>query len=250
MLLKCLFCCWLVALVHVQSTEIGCILWKNTFVKIEKQIISESQTSYIFIVHSKQRTGYMSIGFFSKPHMFEDSILVVGYLPNNVIELKNHTIQVSQKKIFGERVRDENYNRIDGTLSFTFTLNATHVDQKNYFAFAQNKLKTPYETNGTINIPKHWKFSEYRYFEFNATKFSVPICRYGLNVASRITVANTPAYIATLLFYTTLFLFIIFRDEQPFKSRFAAPYIALFCGTLSDFIENSRKQKEFPPKIE
>jgi hypothetical protein len=195
-------------------------------VKIEKEIISESQTSYIFIVHSKQRTGYMSIGFFSKPHIFD----VVGYLPNNVVELKNHTAQVSQKTIFGERVRDENYNRIDGTFSFTFSLNATHVDQKNYFAFSQNILKTPYETNGTINIPKHWKFSDYRYFEFNATKFSVPICRYGLNVASRITVANTPAYIATLLFYITLFiLFIIFRDEQPFKSRFAAPYIALFC---------------------
>eukprot|EP01080_Neovahlkampfia_damariscottae_P006515 gene6515-10523_t len=229
-----------------ETTEIGCVLWENSFVKIYQHVISKSQTSYIFRAHSRQRNGYFSIGIFSQQHVFEDYIGVIGYLPNNVFQLKNHTEKVSQKTIFGETVQDEVFNSLDGTFTFAFLLNASDVETKNYIAFSQNFYETPTEKNTSISIPKHSSFSSFKYFQFNSTKYNIPICRFGLNISARISATHPAAYITTICFLIFVFLlYIQFHNDQPFKSRFVAPYFSFFANFVNFFTEELFSQLNY-----
>ena len=218
--------------------ELGCLLWRNSFVLIQKQKVTNSQEEFIFVIHSKQSKGWMSIGIFSKPNKFEDSITIVGYLPNNFLQLTNHTTEVKQKTIFGATFQNQLFNQIDGTFTFAFKMNSTDLEGKNYFVFSQNIYETPTETNGTISVPKHHSFSKFQYFELNGTNHKKPVCRNGLNISARITGTHPISYALMLIFYCTMwFLMIYFRNDQPFKSRFAGPFFASFAVSSNLVIE-------------
>jgi len=208
--------------------ELGCLLWRNSFVLIQKQTVTNSQEEFIFVIHSKQSKGWMSIGIFSKPNKFEDSTTIVGYLPNNFLQLTNHTTEVKQKTIFGATFQNQLFNQIDGTFTFAFKMNSTDLEGKNYIAFSQNIYEAPTETNGTISIPKHYSFSNFRYFEFNTTNIYIPFCRFGLGIPGRIGSFHWTSVSIVCCFYIFIgYLCLMYKDKQPFKSRFVGPWIAL-----------------------
>ena len=223
---------------HAQQklSHLDCIIWKNSYVSIEKQRISSSEINLIFIVRSRQATGWISVGFFSKPNYFEDSTNIMAFLPNNFVEFTNHST-ISNKTIFGETFQKRDINLIDGTFSFAFKMNFSQLKNKNYLAFAQNSYNSPTITNGIINIPKHQIFSNFMYFDLNSTK-SIPICIPELNLSGRIVSQHYIGFILGLICYIILgLLYVMFRDHEPFKSRFIGPYIALGSVTFNLFIE-------------
>eukprot|EP01080_Neovahlkampfia_damariscottae_P012037 gene12037-5434_t len=214
----------------VENTEvqIGCILWENTFALIHKNEIPNSQPQYIFTVHSRQTKGWMGFNIFTKKENFEDSIGVVGYFPNNILELKNHTSIVEKNRIFGQIVQNMLFNSIDGTFTFAFKLNASEVEGKNYFAFSQNIYQSPDTNNGSLTIPKHYSYSSIQFLQLNSTNNYIPVCRMGLNIPGRIATYHTAGYITTVVIYIFVFFLLInFKNDQPLKSRFTGPYICL-----------------------
>ena len=222
-------------LVHNEVTQVGCLLWENSFVQIHKNSISKIQQEFIFTVHSRQRKGWMGFGIFKKKQNFEDSIQVVGFLPNSVIQLENHTTITKRNIIFGETFQNTINNAVDGTFTFVFKLNSTDVIGKSFFAFSNNYYETPIIENGSIAIPKHYSFSKFQYFNINETNF-IPICRFGLNIPARFAVAHPAGYITvTIIYIIILMLFIQFHNDQPLKSRFIGPYIGL-CGVFINLV--------------
>ena len=117
--------------------EVGCIIWKNSFVKITKYSSSTSQDVFEFTVQSVQREGYMSLGFFSQPSKFDDSFAVIGYKSNKLIQVENHTTIVQRPTFFGGAFQHQLFDSVDGTMTFTFSLNSSDLQNKKYFAFSQ-----------------------------------------------------------------------------------------------------------------
>eukprot|EP01080_Neovahlkampfia_damariscottae_P012280 gene12280-5863_t len=156
-----------------QVTEIGCILWEDTFMRVEKHQVANSREEFIFTVHTRQWNGYIGVGIFSKPEIFDDSTSIIAYLPNNFIQLKNHTEIMKKKIIFGETFQGK-FDIIDGTYTFAFVMNSTNLVGKNYFAFSKNEHSNPMIKNGTAIIPKHKIFSEFKYLELNRTDNFIP----------------------------------------------------------------------------
>ena len=223
--------------IHVTSsniTPVGCLVWRNSFIKIDKETISPSKIGFIFTVHSRQSLGWISIGIFSKPNYFDDSTSILAYLPNNFVQLKNHTTQAKkeEKTIFGETFQNKQFNLIDGIYAFAFKMNSTSLRNKNFFIFSQS-LSDPQMINGTIEIPKHTKFSKFFNFQLNSSH-SIPICEPELNMAGRILAQHYGSLIFGVTGYIVLgLLFLGFRNKQPMKSRYIGPYIMI--GSLYKF---------------
>ena len=218
--------------------EVGCLIWKNSFLKIQKHKISETNQPFIFTVASKQEIGYISIGFFSKPNAFEDSTSIIGFPPNNFLQLKNHTQKIKQKTIFGETFQKIEYNKIDGIFLYTFKMNSSIFNEKNFLIFSQNNKENPIIKNDSIYIPKHNFLSNFRFFQLNLTSNSIPICNPKLNIPGRITTVHSSIFILTNFIYIfVLFLFVKYRNDQPFKSRFLGPHIALLSNYLNFIFE-------------
>eukprot|EP01080_Neovahlkampfia_damariscottae_P006518 gene6518-10526_t len=210
-----------------QLQEIGCLLWDETFLRIHKNIKHSSQDEYIFTVHTRQWNGYIGVGIFSKPNFFDDSTSIIAYLPNNFIQLKNHTKQMKKKTIFGESFQGK-YDTLDGTYTFGFIMNSSDLIGKNYFAFSKNENSNPLTINGSIIIPKHYTFSKYYHLQLNSTNNLKALCREGLNIAARITAFHPAIFLVAFVIHVLIaLLYLTFMNHQPFKSRFFGPYIAL-----------------------
>eukprot|EP01080_Neovahlkampfia_damariscottae_P006536 gene6536-10543_t len=223
--------------INTEVIEVGCIIWENTFLKIDKNL--KTQDEYIFTVHTRQWNGYIGVGIFSKPNFFDDSTSIIAYLPNNFIQLKNHTKQMKKKTIFGESFQGK-YDTLDGTYTFGFIMNSSDLIGKNYFAFSKNENSNPLTINGSIIIPKHYTFSKYYHLQLNSTNNFIPVCRFGLNISARITTYHPSIFIITMIFHIFLFfLDLTFMNQQPFKSRFISPYIGIaanYVNTVMEFI--------------
>eukprot|EP01080_Neovahlkampfia_damariscottae_P006516 gene6516-10524_t len=209
---------------ELEPREVGCIIWENTFVSIDN---SQTDGNFIFTVHSRENRGYMSLGIYSKPNYFDDSIAVLAYLPNKFIQMKNHTLQASKNTFFEAQFTNMLYDSIDKTITFKFKMNSSDLYNKNYFAFSHS-IEKPVEKNGTIVIPKHQKYSSFRYLQLNSTKNLIPVCRFGTNIAARAGVLHPIVYVVfNLMYISTGLIYIYFMYDYPFKSRFAGPFFAL-----------------------
>jgi hypothetical protein len=102
-------------------------------------------------------------------------------------------------------------------------MNATDLTNLKYFYFSINTNQQP--INGSI--PKHELFSEFIYFDISILK-PIPICVYELNISSRIPSQHIGSLIPiTFLYVVVGVLFLIFKDDQPFRSRYVGPFLAL-----------------------
>eukprot|EP01080_Neovahlkampfia_damariscottae_P009437 gene9437-1643_t len=232
----------LVLFFHTTKTQefkaLDCLLWENSYVAIDVQKVTNAEDVLIFSVRSRQQQGWMSIGFFSKPNNFEDSISVVAFLPNNFIQLTNHTNQVQQKIIFDQTFQKRDLYLIDGVFAFSFKINSSHITNKNFIMFAQQKSLNPTIVNETTIIPRHQSISGYQYFNRNNSK-SIPICIPELNLSGRIVSQHYIGFILGLCGYILLgILYLVFRKQQPFKSRFIGPFVVLISLTISLTIEH------------
>jgi hypothetical protein len=209
------------------QTQIGCLVWRNTFLKIENQTNSNANNVVIFTLYSRQYQGWVGFTMTSKEHNFENSISVVGYLPNNIIQLKNHT-QITQKTIFSEGFFNRFSDAQDGIFSFTFKINVSEIQDKPFFYFANTGQPMPSTLlNSSNHLLKHYFFSSGRHFELNKTHF-IPVCIQQLNISGRGFSENPISFVIVSFIYIGIgLLFLQYKDEQPFKSRFAGPFITL-----------------------
>ena len=131
---------YLVCQLKGQEVQTNCITWKNSFVKIFKQNLNPEV--FRFEIHSRQASGWMSITYFTKKENFQNSISVLSYLPNQFIQLTNHTT-ISHKKIFfEEQVLNQFYNKIDGIFTFSFKINSTDLQNINFIVLSNNLRTT------------------------------------------------------------------------------------------------------------
>eukprot|EP01080_Neovahlkampfia_damariscottae_P004981 gene4981-8575_t len=110
-----------------------------------------------------------------------------------------------------------------------------------FFYFSQNERDTPYLYNGTHYIPKHYITSSPIQFLLNSTG-KIPECNSELNIAGRLLAQHSSIFIIASGFYIFLgFLFMLFRNHQPLKSRFIGPFIALgllYFNLFSEYLLN------------
>ena len=217
---------YLVCQLKGQEVQTNCITWKNSFVKIFKQNLNPEV--FRFEIHSRQASGWMSITYFTKKESFQNSISVLSYLPNQFIQLTNHTT-ISHKKIFfEEKVLNQFYNKIDGIFTFSFKINSTDLQNTNFIVLSNNLHRTPYIEFNNTYIMKHDSFGLYNAIEMNRTNNLRPICDIFLNISGRFAAQHYIGMIlSTLSFCIILILLIYFRNDQPLKSRFAGPYMVL-----------------------
>jgi hypothetical protein len=163
-----------------------------------------------------------------KPETFQNSLMVLAYFPNNIIQIKNHTTIEDKKTIFHEHFEDTINNQIDGILSFSFKINSSELKEKKYFHFAQNDFNSPTKYNQTLEIPIHNHYSEFYLFMLNNSKEPLE-CYSELNFSGRFAAWGLESFLPTCFFYFfILVLMLAFRNHQPFKSRFIGPFIFLF----------------------
>jgi hypothetical protein len=222
----------------VGQKQTGCVLWRNTFVKIE----NETNQILVFKVHSKQRTGWLSLGLFTSQTNFTSSTSIVAFHPENFLQLENHTKVQNKKTIFSEEMTNKLFDLIDGMMTYSFKMNASDLIGKNFFRFAINTAEPPTKifNQTTYSIPKHSIISPDLYFDFN-NREPIPICADNLDVPYRIFAFHPASFIIVSLIYVVIgCLFVTFRDEQPFKSRFIGPFIFLFAmyvNLCSEFLD-------------
>ena len=138
---------------------IGCLIWRNSFIYLEK----EKQSVLSFTIKSKQqKTGWIGVGALqTKKKITNNDFSMIAYLPNTFIQINDHQTQItSKKKIWNEKFEDVWFNEVDGIISFSFKINSTEFNDKNYFFIAINDLETPYNLGNKTVIPKHNKLSE------------------------------------------------------------------------------------------
>jgi hypothetical protein len=220
---------FLLILFHIYTCQkqTGCVLWRNTFVKIE----NETNQILVFTVHSKQRTGWLSLGLFSSKTNFSSSTSIVAFNNEKFLQLENHTKVQTKKTIFSETMTNRFFNLIDGMITFSFKMNISNLVGKNYFRFSINTEELPIQlSNDSYSIPKHSILSPALYFDFG-TREPIPNCADNLDVPYRIFAYHPSIFIFVCICYIILCcLFITFRDEQPFKSRFIGLFfISLRC---------------------
>jgi hypothetical protein len=219
------------------QTQIGCLLWRNTFLKIENETNSNSNKVIIFTLFSRQYQGWVGVTLSSKEHNFEDSISIVGYLPNNIIQLKNHT-QITKKTIFSEGFLNQVANFQDGIFSFSFKMNVSEIIDKPFFYFANTGQAMPSNLlNDSDILLMHHVFSSTRFFELNKKNF-IPVCIQQMNLPNRGSGASLISFVIFCFIYLGIgFLFLQYKDEQPFKSRFAGPFITLTSLYFNNWLE-------------
>jgi hypothetical protein len=225
-----LFC-----IVVCDEVPIGCLIWRNSFIHLSK----DNENNLLLIkVKSRQQFGFIGIGAFEKPNQFENSFQVIAFPDSTLIQLTNHT-QIIKKTIFKEEFDNLLYNKIDGILSFNFRVNISEINGKNYFYFAQNENQIPEKMNETFFIPNHKVTSEYRFFPLNSTGF-LPECNAELNSPGRLFSQNWRVFIPTcLIYFFFAFLLLVFKDEQPLKSRYAGPFLmtfSVYVNLIGEFI--------------
>eukprot|EP01080_Neovahlkampfia_damariscottae_P006670 gene6670-10834_t len=216
---------------YAQILDLGCHIWKNSWIKIQQN--NNFERSFTFTVNSKPRNGWIGVGFFSKKDDFSSSFSVIGYLPNNFLQLQNHTDVTKEKTIFDYKFQDDLYNTIDQKVTFSFKLNSTKLLGKNYILLSQSTEASPVAYNNTTHIPRHNSMSNYIKFEFNVSKTSENknhlLCVDELNLAGRIMSANWYTFAFGTIFYVSLFILVVaFRNDQPLHSRFVSPHITIF----------------------
>eukprot|EP01080_Neovahlkampfia_damariscottae_P006664 gene6664-10829_t len=118
-------------------------------------------------------------------------------------------------------------------MTFSFKLNSTELVGKNYILLSHNTHSAPFVQNNITHIPRHNSFSHYINFEFNVSKISENknhlLCVKELNLAGRIMSSNLYTCLFGMFFYVAILVIsIIFRNDQPFRSRFFGPHITIF----------------------
>jgi hypothetical protein len=223
-----LFVCFLVTLGHAQDI---CILWKNSFVKIEK-----SQNFSTLTVKSRQDKGWLGVRFSSAKISFETSFSVIGIFKSNILQFKNHTESDKNLNFFDSSIPNTVNDFFDRIFTFSFKMNNTEFDTKKYLQFAISESDFTYSQNNSI-LPRHDSISDPIYFELNSTE-KYPPCSEELNIPGRALAYHWASYWSGVVVYISIgLLFIIFKNDQPLKSRFIAPLISLFALTLNLFGE-------------
>eukprot|EP01080_Neovahlkampfia_damariscottae_P012432 gene12432-6184_t len=202
--------------------------------RITKEINNQTEKFVEFEFVGLQNRGWAGFTL-STNNSLENSISFIGYHPDKIIFLTNHTTVESLDKIDSfVYVRNFNY-RFDGIMSFKVTLNESMILGKNKITIGQNYNFLPTWTNETT-ISKHSGVSSYLNFQLDLPEHKYPFCNDNLNLPGRILAMHWSIYLASafILSFFGLF-FVYFRNEQPLKSRFVGP---LYCiiGTHLDLI--------------
>ena len=212
-----------------QEVPVACFLWKNSFVKItanspEKQILT-------FSVKSLQRDGWMGVQILSNPLSFNKGFGVLGGYPNQIYQLQNHSnlTPKNEKIIFNEKIENKWQLVVDGVLSYSFQINSTDLPNINYIYLANNPKQKPIGNDSHITVLKHEGISNQKILILNGTN-PLPECNNELNLPGRSLALHWSIYLITSTFYILIgYAFLQFSNDQPFKSRFISPFIAIIC---------------------
>eukprot|EP01080_Neovahlkampfia_damariscottae_P003989 gene3989-7245_t len=203
-----------------KTQSVGCLIWQNSYIHIEK----ENKVVHIS-VKTKQKNGWIGIGALKTKNDFsKGSFILAAYLPNNFLPLKNHTIVSREtKKIWNQKFEDIWFNQVDGIMSFSFKINNTDLAGKNHFFLASYGHQ--FQNNSLL--PKHDRVSEYMFYDVNSTQ-TLPECNMEMNLPGRFTARHWSIfYLTSLATVFVIILLVIFRNDQPLKSRFIGPIVLL-----------------------
>jgi hypothetical protein len=227
----------LTCIMLIFSDQTPCIIWKNSFIKISPQTSNVNHTTLDIIVKSRQFSGWYGVGFSKSKNSLEDSFFILNQFPNNLILLKNHTQIDVEKKILNFYSEQTLKNTIDGIFTFSFKMNSSLILEKRYVFFALSEESVPFFTNVSM-IPRHSTFSSGRYFDLNQLDSDYPTCGDEINIAGRLLARNWYGFsIGTLICIVYCIAYVYFRNDQPLKSRFFAPFLLIVCMQVNLFSE-------------
>jgi hypothetical protein len=208
----------------VHTVTIPCIIWRNSFIKVESII---NQTVYVR-VRTLQTKGWFSVGFSSNESL-KDSIFIFFNLPNQFFYFKNHTeITTSQNEFFYTKTIQNWADVLDGVSSFGFTVNMSTINKK-FVYFANHELLS--KDNQTL---KHQHFTSRPFFFDLSEDKDYPLCEDRMNKTGRLMASNFGLFfIANAVYVFLLFNYVYFRNDQPLKSRFIAPFTGVLCIQLN-----------------
>ena len=215
------------------------------------------ENKILFInIKFKQKSGFVGFVALKKSEDFTNSFSFVASAPNTFVQLTNHTKILSTKTIFGETFENYESNQIDGVLSMNFKVNSSEILDKTYFHFIGNPNERITINNGTITIPKHTITGDERFFSINSP-ISKLQCSDKIFYPGRFFAVHWSLLLLLSCYYILIFyLFLSFKDQQPFKSRFIAPYFTLFASyfnlmseAFTDSITHEQFSKIYCPYI-
>jgi hypothetical protein len=222
-------------LITCNSQITPCIIWRNSFLEITQTTPNINETVLSCRVRSRQTTGWIGVGFSKSDKSFENSIFILSYLPGTVLVLKNHTELDKSEKLNEFTTKQSLGDIIDGIYEFSFNINSTLVLEKNFIFFANNEDSLPPFSNNS-EFPKHKAFSKPIYLNLLNKNIEFPACEKNLNSPGRAISRHWIGYLMDSIFsIIVMLLFVYFRNDQPLKSRFAAPLIGIVCLTLNCF---------------
>eukprot|EP01080_Neovahlkampfia_damariscottae_P006853 gene6853-11014_t len=216
-----------------------CFLWDNLYVQVtktSKKTLNQTDSFYELEFVGRQNRGWAGI-LLSTNKSLDTSISIIGYIPNQIFLLHNHTQVDSSDNFNSIEIIDKLNFKMDGIFSFKVTLNESYILGKNYINIAQNYNYLPGWNNGT-SIPKHTGLSEFMPFELDLPDEKYPFCTDNLNYPGRMLANHWTLYLASTSILAVLtILLVYFRNEQPLKSRFVAPLYCIIGTHMNLFSE-------------
>jgi hypothetical protein len=174
-------------------------------------------------------------------------------IPSQIFVLVNHT-EIGSKDIIFESSTGQKFDDIlNGITQLSFKMNHSLISKfleeisgnfwKKEFVFFAN-FQGPLLSSNFTTFPKHTSRSEVAiYFDFMKPLSKNELgCEKTFNLTGRLLARNWIGYLsATLISIIIILLFIIFRNDQPLKSRYFSPVamiLTLFINLAAEYVSN------------
>ena len=173
----------------IKSESSMCFLWKNAFVKIEKNFF-QNETSLSVTIKTRQTKGWIGISFIpDKTIVFQNSFSIIGILKNQVVQFKNHTEFDTNLKYYDLSIPNTFNDIIDSIWTIHLKIKTIELSKMNHLQFSifeQEMINTKItnETNISLMIPKHNSISDAISFALNSTQIYPP-CADELNIPGK-----------------------------------------------------------------
>jgi hypothetical protein len=171
-------------------------------------------------------------------------------IPHQLFILENHTEIKENVKIFDLRSEQKLDDWLNGITQISFKMNYTEIETRPFVFFAN--FEGSLTSSNFSTFPKHTSRSEVAiYFNFlkKTTEYDL-ICEKYFSLSARIIARNWIGYISvTFISILIIILFILFRNDQPLKSRFFSPVLMILTISVNLFSEHLYGTLEYEANI-
>ena len=128
--------------IHLSTQQkIGCIAYKNNYIKIQN--VTESPKNELIEIEgfNKYLSGWFGVAFSENSTINENSILIFLKYPNTLYQLENHSLTPKNQS---QLISSEIYSQFQYTLAnkkgFKTYINVTNLKNMKYIIFASGEV--------------------------------------------------------------------------------------------------------------